>query len=72
MDVTALSWSGLNCALQGCKDIATLQAWLTEMMRTGRMTRALRVYGRLSAVRRAEELAAIKITVERCRRKEAE
>ena len=66
MDVTALSWSGLNRALQGCKDVATLQAWLTEMMRTGRMTRALRVYGRLSAVRRTEEIRAIKSTAAKC------
>lgn len=63
IDVTQLSWSELNTALQDCGEMAVLQEWLTEMMRTGRLTRALRVYGRMSVVRREIEIAAIKSTV---------
>ena len=59
-DVTQLSWSQLNYTLLECDDVKTLQAWLDATVATGLVTRSVRVYGRLSAVRRAVELKDLK------------
>ena len=62
-DVNTLSWGRLCVALLACDDVAQLQRWLTEVAKGGSLYRALRVHGRLSAVRRAKELAALKTIV---------
>ena len=58
--VAGLSWSQLNSTLLDCKDLPTLEHWLEEESSSGNLVRTLRVYGRLSVVRRAEELAALR------------
>jgi hypothetical protein len=54
--MTNLSWAALNRALLECADQAVLQRWLEDEVTGRRRTRALRIYGRFSAVRRAQEL----------------
>jgi hypothetical protein len=61
-DVTRLSYGELNDALLECDDLALLNRWLSEVVASGVLYRALRVHGRLNAVRRAQEVAAIKKT----------
>jgi hypothetical protein len=58
--VTQLSWSQLNYVLLDCDDVKTLQDWLDVTVATGLVTRSVRIYGRLSAVRRAGELKALR------------
>jgi len=61
MTVTELSWPALNDALLECEDEATLRSWLTATLRQGGPPyRALRIHGRLSAVRRVRELKEIR------------
>ena len=59
-DPNELSWSNLCSQLLLCSDVATLQRWLTITVNGGVLYRALRVHGRMNAVRRARELAEIK------------
>ena len=62
-DITETSWAELNKALAETNDVMTLRHWLAATLastRKSRKYRALRIYGRLSAVRRAEELREIK------------
>ena len=57
----SLSWRDLNTTLLECEDVPTLRRWLSEVVAEGRsLHRALRVHGRLNAVRHAQEVAAIK------------
>jgi len=58
--VTQLSWSQLNYVLLDCDDVKTLQDWLDVTVATGLLTRSVRIYGRLSTVRRAGELKDLK------------
>ena len=55
-----LNWPALCKALLECGHVPTLQRWLDETVSTGSLYRALRVHGRLSAVRRAQELEALR------------
>ena len=59
-DVTQLSWSQLNHALLECTDATILQYWLEVTTATGLLTRTLRIYKRLSVVRRVDELKDLK------------
>lgn len=62
-DITESSWVELNAALAVTSDTVVLRRWLEATLastRKSRKYRALRIYGRLSAVRRAEELREIK------------
>ncbi len=59
VDSTIFSWARLNAALLECEDERMLRNWLEAQISAGRRTRALRVYGRLSAVRRARELTEL-------------
>ena len=63
IDVTALSWSQLNTALLECEDVASLQSWLAATVAAGHATRSMRVYGRMSAVRRYLELKDLRSKV---------
>jgi hypothetical protein len=59
-DVNAMSWPQLNDALVKCEDVVKLGRWLKATMQGGgTLYRALRIHGRLTAVRRVQELAAI-------------
>ena len=62
--VTELSYSEMNDALLACDDQAMLQQWLSATVASGVLYRALRVHGRLNAVRRAQEVAGIKQTIQ--------
>jgi len=55
-DITKLSWAELNDALIHCNDMPTLQRWLDSAI-AAPMSRTCikRIYGRVSAVRRAVE-----------------
>ena len=55
-----VSWAALNACLLDCEDQTELRRWLGREVASHRKTRALRVYGRLSAVRRAQEVRALK------------
>ena len=59
-DVMSLTWSQLNYVLLECDDVKRLQNWLDATVATGLITRSIRIYGRLSAVRRAGELKALR------------
>jgi hypothetical protein len=59
-EVLALNWPELNRVLLECTDEVELQCWLAAATADGRKTRIKRIYGRLSAVRRANELEALK------------
>jgi hypothetical protein len=60
-DVNAMSWPKLCDALLDCQDVARLSRWLRDTMAAGGPPyRAMRVHGRLSAVRRHHELKAIR------------
>ena len=61
-DVNAMSWPQLNDALLKCEDVAKLSRWLKATMQGGgTLYRALRIHGRLTAVRRVQELATIHV-----------
>lgn len=62
-----MNWPALNEWLLECVDIKTLQSQLDEEVIKGSLYRVLRVYGRLSAVRRAQELKEIKFKMKRKR-----
>ena len=62
LDVTQESYNDLNIRLLACTDLAALHKWLSATVASGVLYRALRVHGRLNAVRRAQEVAAIKKT----------
>jgi hypothetical protein len=61
--VAALSWGDLCTELLQCDDVATLQGWLEQELRPDyaqpTLYRALRIHGRMNAVRRAQEITAI-------------
>jgi hypothetical protein len=58
--VNAMSWPQLNDALLKCEDVAKLSRWLKATIQGGgTLYRALRIHGRLTAVRRVQEMAAI-------------
>lgn len=59
-DVTQLSWAELNESLLKCDDAVILRHWLDAILLTGSVTRAMRVYGRMSTVRRASELRELR------------
>lgn len=54
-----MTWAELNRQLLGCDDLAALQRMLRKALEAGHRGRALRVYGRMSAVRRAREMAEL-------------
>lgn len=54
-----MTWAELNRRLLGCDDLAALRRMLRRALEAGHRGRALRVYGRLSAVRRAREMAEL-------------
>lgn len=54
-----MTWADLNRQLLGCGDLAVLQRMLRRAMAEGHRGRARRVYGRMSAVRRAREMAEL-------------
>jgi hypothetical protein len=57
---TTMKWPELNLALTLCCDEVTLRRWLKEELKAGGPPyRALRIYGRLSAVRREREIREI-------------
>lgn len=61
IDVNALSWGELNTRLTEISDVNLLQQWLdATVAKGGPEYRAVRIHGRLSAVRREQELAGIK------------
>ena len=62
LDVTQESYNDLNTRLLACTDLAALQKWLSDTVASGVLYRALRVHGRLNAVRRAHEIDTIKQT----------
>ena len=62
VDVLELCYTDLNNALLACTDQNELHQWLSDTVATGVLYRALRVHGRMNAVRRAQEVAAIKKT----------
>lgn len=59
-DPAEMSWAALNTALAACEDEAVLTRWLRLSIEDGRLTRAVRVYGRLSAVRRKREVEELR------------
>jgi len=69
--VVGLGWLELNALLLECDDLDTLQRWLEQaMVGSNSVRRALRVHGRLCAVRRAVEVRAIRAAMA-AERKEA-
>ena len=66
--VVDLSYSEMNDALLACDNQAVLQQWLSATVASGVLYRALRVHGRLNAVRRAQEVAGIKQTIQAAQR----
>jgi hypothetical protein len=56
----ATSFNALNESLIECVDVGALQKQLDIEKTSGCFYRAMRVYGRLSAVRRAQELKALR------------
>jgi len=63
LNLMDLSWSQLRETLNDCQDQKELERWLTTMTAHGSFTRVMRVYGRLSTVRRQNEVAALKMGV---------
>lgn len=62
--VNSLSWPELNRALAALQDVKILQRWLRDTVAGGSLYRALRVHGRMNAVRREQEIAAIRRGIE--------
>ena len=58
-NVNSLTWAELNVALMTA-DERTLARWLRETVATGSLYRALRVHGRLNALRKEREIAEIR------------
>jgi hypothetical protein len=62
--VNALTWPKLCEAVLACEDVPTLNRWLKATVEGGQtLYRALRIHGRLNAVRRAQEIKAIHAAV---------
>ena len=64
VEVTKMSWVALNEALRKCSDESVLQHWLDVTLRSthaARNTRCLRIYGRLTVVRRTRELKELRL-----------
>ena len=53
--VRRMTWTELNARLVETEDEAVLRRWLKDAVQGGRFNRAMRIHGRLSAVRRARE-----------------
>lgn len=64
VDVTKLTFAELNALCNDCQDEKLLERWLKAMTDAGWFNRAMRVYGRYSAVRRANELAVMKVRIQ--------
>jgi hypothetical protein len=63
VEVTKMSWMALNEALRRCTDESVLQHWLDVTLKSShaaRNTRCLRIYGRLTVVRRQRELKELR------------
>lgn len=61
IDVNAISWGELNTRLTEISDVTVLRKWLDDTMaKGGPKYRAVRIHGRLNAVRREQELETIK------------
>lgn len=58
--VAELSWKELCDLLLETDDIGVLHQWVTDMAYGGSLYRTMRVHGRMNAVRRAQEIKAIK------------
>jgi hypothetical protein len=54
--VGEMSWSELNALLLACNDEAQLSLWLKASLKQCKLTRVMRIYGRMSVVRRAREV----------------
>ena len=65
------SFNALNEKLIECVDVRMLVEWLEAEKSTGCLYRAMRVYGRLSAVRRAQELKALRAACYKPKRRAA-
>ena len=63
VDVNTVSWTDLNDLLLRCDDLSQLRRWLDVTAGDGVLSRAIRVYGRFSTVRRAGELRELKARV---------
>ena len=59
--ITELTWTELNDCLLGCADEAALHSWLGEAADAGRLTYAMRIYSRYGTVRRAREMAELRL-----------
>ena len=70
-EVLNLTWKELNAVLLKCHDEEELQTWLAAAMAHGGRTRCKRILGRLRAVRKAAELAALPPKARRWSRKRA-
>jgi hypothetical protein len=60
LPVSELRWGALNKALLECTDESKLRRWLDDTVRSGHLTRSVRIYGRLNYVRRQREMRDIK------------
>ncbi len=60
-DITEIGWAELNKKLLATTDEKLLSRWLEATLASGSLYRALRVHGRLSAVRRQREIRDIKL-----------
>lgn len=58
--IRRMTWAELNIRLVETEDEVVLRRWLKDAVQWGRFNRAIRVHGRLSAVRRARELKEIR------------
>jgi hypothetical protein len=65
------TFNALNASLMACADIDELRAWLEAEKASGCLYRALRVHGRLSAVRREAELKDIRRSCSKPQRRAA-
>ena len=63
MSINTISWTDLNDLLRKCGDLLQLSRWLETATEDGVISRAMRIYGRFSAVRRSGELTALKAKV---------
>ena len=62
-DIRDLSWAQLREKLNKCDDLVRLQAWLKEATSHCSFTRIMRVYGRMSTVRRDLEVGGLRAGV---------
>jgi hypothetical protein len=71
MNINTISWTDLNDLLRNCKDLRQLSQWLETAVKDGVISRVVRIYGRLSAVRRAGELRELKAKVMEAQKRSA-